>query len=112
MKKFIVIYHAPAEALAQSAKASPEEKKKGMDAWYGWAKSCGDQLVDLGNPLCGGQKVLPGGNSENSSREVCGYSILQAKDMDSAKALLVNHPHLSWTDGCEIEVHETMPLPA
>ena len=28
----------------------------------------------------------------------------------AAKSLLDGHPHLGWTDGCEIEVHESMPL--
>ena len=31
--------------------------------------------------------------------------------MDGAKALLQSHPHLQWTAGCEIEVHETMAPP-
>ena len=34
----------------------------------------------------------------------------QANDIDGAKALLANHPHLKWTDGCDIEVHETIPM--
>ncbi len=110
MKKFIVIYHAPAEALAQMANVTPEEREEGMKPWMEWAAKCGDQLVDLGTPLMGGQKLLPNGSSENSTREVCGYSILQADDMEGAKALLVGHPHLGWTGGCEIEVHESAPM--
>ncbi len=111
MKRFIVLYHASVDAMKQSENSSPEEMKKGMEAWMTWAKNCGDQLVDMGNPLMGGQKVLAGGSKENSSREVCGFSILQAKDMDGALALLEGHPHLGWNEGCEIEVHESMPLP-
>ena len=111
MKKFIVIYHTPAEAMAQMANATPEEMEEGMKPWMEWASKCGDQLVDLGTPLMGGQKVLPSGSSEDSTREVTGYSILMAENMDEAKSLLDNHPHLNWTGGCEIEVHESMPLP-
>ncbi len=111
MKKYIVLYHAPVDALKQTANSSPEEKEKGIEAWMNWAKKCGDQLVDLGNPLAGGQKLLPGGKSEDSSREVCGFSILQADNMDAAKALLDGHPHLGWNADCEIEIHETKPLP-
>lgn len=111
MKKFIVIYHAPAEALAQSANATPEEMQKGMEPWMAWAAKCGDKLVDLGTPLMGGQKLLPDGGVESSQREVAGYSILQASDMNEAKSLLQGHPHLGWAGGCEIEVHEAMPLP-
>jgi hypothetical protein len=38
MKKFIVIYHAPTDALMETANASPEEQAKGMVVWYNWAK--------------------------------------------------------------------------
>lgn len=111
MKKFIITYHAPADAIEQSANSSPEETKKGMEAWMIWAKKCGDQLLDLGNPLMGGQKLNTNGSSENSSRDVCGYSILAAENMEEAKSLLEGHPHLGWDRGCEIEVHESMSLP-
>ena len=51
MKNYLVIYHAPAEALAASAEQTPEEMEKGMEPWMAWAAQCGDQLVDLGQPL-------------------------------------------------------------
>ena len=111
MKKYIVIYHAPEELMAQSANSTPEEMEKGMEPWMVWAAKCGDQLVDLGAPLMGGQKLLPDGKIENSIREVAGYSVLQAENMEEAKALLDGHPHLAWDGACEIEVHEVMPLP-
>ena len=111
MKKFIVTYHAPLELLQQSQQTTPEEQAKGMEAWMVWAKNCGDKLVDLGNPLMNGQKVKPDGKSENSERQVCGYSILQAENMEEAKKLLIGHPHLAWDGACEIEVHESMPVP-
>ncbi len=31
--------------------------------------------------------------------------------MVAAKKLLDGHPHLEWDAGCEIEVHESMPMP-
>ena len=111
MKKFIVLYHAPDELLVQSSNANPEEMEKGMEAWMAWAKKCGDQLVDLGNPLTNGEKLLVAGSSEKSKRGVCGYSIVQANSLQEAKGLLTDHPHLLWNGACEIEVHEVMPLP-
>ena len=110
MKKFIVLYHAPLEATKQTANMKPEDQAKGMEAWMQWAKSCGDKLVDLGAPLVNGQALTPNGSSA-STKEVAGYSVLQAQDMDEAKALLKGHPHLGWNADCSIEVHETMPLP-
>jgi hypothetical protein len=111
MKKFIVIYHASTDAMEQMKESSPEDSKKGMEAWMVWAKKCGSGLVDLGTPLGNGQKVTESGDSP-SEKGVVGYSILQASDMDAAKEMLKNHPHLGWNAGCDIEIHEEMPLPS
>ena len=109
MKKFVVIYHAPASFM-EVKDASSEDMQKGMEAWMVWAAKCGDGLVDMGTPLGGGQKLSKSGSSP-SDKGVIGYSILQAEDIEGANALLEGHPHLEWTDGCEIEVHESMPPP-
>ena len=111
MKKYVVIYHAPQDFMEQSASNDPAEMEKGMEDWMVWAKNCGDKLVDMGLPLMGGKRLLPDGTSDNSSREVCGYSVLQAENMEEAKELLKGHPHLAWNGACEIEVHEAMPMP-
>jgi len=31
--------------------------------------------------------------------------------MDHAKQLLAGHPHMAWTEGCSIEVHESFAMP-
>ena len=110
MKKFVVIYHASAQMGERMAGASAEDRQKGMESWMAWAEGCGDSLVDMGSPLVGGQRLTASGSSP-SDRQVTGYSVLQAEDMESAKALLAGHPHLGWDPSCEIEVHELMPLP-
>jgi hypothetical protein len=76
-----------------------------------WAKKCGDQLVDMGTPLSGGIKLSPDGKSSMSVNGVVGYSILQAENIEGAKSLMEGHPHLQWRADCEIEIHESMPLP-
>ena len=110
MKKYIVIYHASTSAQEQTKEMTPEDMKAGMDAWMAWAKSSGDGIVDFGTPLGGGQKIAKSGSSP-SDRGVIGYSVLQAENMDGAQALLKGHPHLEWAEGCEIEVHESLPVP-
>ena len=110
MKKYIVLYTAPIDASQQMAQVPPEEQAKGMEGWMQWAQKCGDKLVDLGSPLAGGQTLSPAGSS-NSNLNICGYSVLQADNMDDAKALLQGHPHLGWNAACTIEVYETMPIP-
>ncbi|MDA1347959.1 MAG: YciI family protein [Chloroflexi bacterium] len=111
MTKFVVTYHAPVAAFDQMKDATPEDMAEGMKAWMAWAEKCGDGLVDMGTPLAGGQKMTRSGATP-SDRGVAGYSILQAENMDAAKALLEGHPHLEWAPGCEIEVHESMPMPS
>src|SRR3989338_10774235 len=110
MKKFIVLYHAPEEAMKTMEGKTPEEMKKGMEPWMAWAKKCGDGLVDLGSPLGNGQKLTPSGSADMAPG-VIGYSILQAESIEEAKKRLKELPHLSWNASCEIEIHEALPLP-
>ena len=110
MSKFVVIYHATPDAMEQTMNMSPEDMKKGMDAWFAWAEEAGDALVDFGSPLMGGAKLSPSGSSP-SDHGVMGYSILEAEDMEAAQAVLAGHPPLGWAEGCELEVHEAMPMP-
>ena len=105
MKKYLVLYHMPLSFLEMAQNADPAEMKAGMEAWMAWAARCGDGLVDMGTQLGGGQRMTASGNSP-SERNVVGYSILQAENMEAAKALLADHPHLTWTPECEVEVHE------
>ena len=110
MKKFIVLYHASQDAAGEMASATPEEMQEGMKPWMEWAKKCGSNLLDFGTPLGNGQKVTKSGTMP-SNRQVIGYSILQAGSMNEAVEMLKGHPHLDWTDSCEIEVHESLPTP-
>ena len=111
MKKFIVTYHAPLNFMQQSVESSPEERENGMEAWMAWAKKCGDRLVDMGTPLANGLTLGPGGSHVASGSGVCGYSILQADNMEEVRGLLKDHPHLEWNPACQIEVHESLPTP-
>ena len=110
MKKFIVTYHATASVREKMNEASPEERKKGMEPWMAWAEKCGEGLVDMGTPLANGQKVSKEGSSPGDN-SVIGYSILQAENMKEAVEMLKGHPHLEFANGCDIEVHESIPAP-
>jgi hypothetical protein len=48
MKKFLILYKAPLDAMAQTTNMTPEQQAKGMEAWMHWAKKCGDRLIDMG----------------------------------------------------------------
>lgn len=111
-KKFLVIYHAPADAMAQTANVSPEQQAAGMALWKSWAERVGSRLSDLGAPLVNGKRLTAEGASTPSTREVAGYSMLEALDWEEVLELLQGHPHLSgWDPEATIEIHETMLLP-
>lgn len=110
MTRFLVLYHAPKSALEAMANISTDDMKKGMEPWMAWAARCGESLVDMGAPLRGGRRVAGWGVTASDS-DVVGYSMLEAENMEAAETLLEDHPHLDWMEGCEIEVHEAVPLP-
>lgn len=109
MKKFIVMYHANQAATEAMANVTPEQREESMKAWYAWKDTVGDALVDFGAPLFNGTEVHSDGTTSTSTKEVSGYSIIQAEDMTAARALLTTHPHLK-NGGCEIELHEMMDM--
>jgi hypothetical protein len=107
MKKFMILYMAPVSAESQM-NVSPEEMKKGMEPWNAWYKKCGKAIVDMGTPLGMGACVDKKGTAKSQS-QVTGYSIVQAKDLDAAKAMLTDHPHLMMPKA-SIEVFEMMTM--
>jgi hypothetical protein len=89
-----------------------EQQAEGMKTWMDWAQRCGDKLVDMGAPLMNGQVLAASGKISDSSKDVSGYSILEADSLQDAEKMLEGHPHISgWNKDATIEVHETMPLP-
>ena len=110
MKKFLVIYNAPAEAMAKMATATPEEKKAGMGAWMDWKAKLGDAVLNFGSPLMPGARILPDGSIQKAETETTGYSEIQAESLENAKAMLKSHPHLQWEAGCAIEVYECISM--
>lgn len=110
MKKYIVIYYAPKSAVDQMSNATPEEAKKSMEPWMAWMNKIGSAMVDMGTPLGNAQKVTKSGTTKSDSK-IVGYTILQAENMDEGVKLIQGHPHLAFGEGCEVEIHECMPLP-
>ena len=108
MKKFMLIYTAPVLAEDQMA-VSPEEMAKGMAPWMDWFSKCGDAIVDGGAPLTMGARMTSEGWAKPISQST-GYSIIQAEDMEGAKALLADHPYLMLA-GAGIEIFEITPMP-
>jgi len=111
MKRFMVLYMASGAEFEKMMKNStPEQRKKGMDAWMKWMKKNKKSLVDGGAPLGKTKRVDTKGASKTRN-EIGGYSIVQAQSHDGAAKLFgKDHPHLQMP-GAWIEVVEIMPLP-
>lgn len=109
MTKYVFIYHAPMTP-AEAAPPTPEQMEAVMGEWNAWAARVGDRMVDFGTPLADGVRVTPDGTSP-STREVAGYSIIEADDFAGALELAQGHPHLNMPGGCEIEVHQAQAIP-
>jgi len=108
--KFLALYCAPAQTLKRTSEPTPEEMEAGMKPWMEWAERCGDNLLDLGNPLVNATQINHDNSTEPGKREVAGYSFLEAESKDEALKLLKDHPHITWNETCTIELLEVAPM--
>jgi len=111
MKKFVALYMASGPQFEKMMKDStPEQRKKGMEAWIKWMNANKASVVEGGAPL-GKTKRVDSNGASNSKNEVGGYSIVQAESHDAATKLFgKDHPHLQMP-GTWIEIMEIIPLP-
>jgi hypothetical protein len=111
MKKFMVLYKAPTADFEKMMKsATPEEQKKGMEAWGKWMEANKKSMVDGGAPLGKTKRVDAKGVSD-AKNDIGGYSIVQADSPDAAAKIFgKDHPHLHMMSGAWIEVTEIMPM--
>jgi hypothetical protein len=111
MKKFMALYMASGPEFEKMMKNStPEQRKKGMDAWMKWMNANRVSIVEGGAPL-GKTKRVDSNGASNTKNEVGGYSIVQAESHDAATKIFgKDHPHLQMP-GAWIEIMEIMPIP-
>jgi len=111
MKKFMVLYMASGPEFERMRQNStPEQRKKGMDAWMKWINANKTSMVEGGAPL-GKTKRVDSNGASNTRNEIGGYSVVQAESHDAATKIFgKDHPHLQMP-GAWIEIIEVMPLP-
>ena len=111
MKKFVVLYMASEPEFEKMRKNyTPEQRKKGMEAWMKWMNDNKASIVEGGAPL-GKTKRVDANGASNTKNEIGGYSVVQAESQDAAAKIFgKDHPHLQMP-GAWIEVIEVMPLP-
>ncbi len=108
MAKFIMLYRGEATDMGDM---SPEEQQEVMAKWGEWMQRVGPALSDVGAPFGPGASVVDDGSMASPS-SMSGYSIVEAADLDAAKALTSGHPYLSEGKGdYAIDIFELMPVP-
>jgi len=105
MKKFLLIYHSPKEAMEKYTSMTEEDVKEVMAVWMRWKEEHGEAIVDFGNPV-GKQHVVSSTSSEEKGDDVTGYGIIQAENLEEAKKILENHPSLADNDGSTVSLYE------
>ena len=111
MTKFMVLYMAEPAAFERMMKDStPEQQKKGMEAWMKWMNDNKASFVDGGAPLGKTRRVDAKGVSDTKNG-IGGYTILQADSADAAAKLFgKDHPHLQMP-GAWVEIVEIREIP-
>lgn len=110
MSKFMVLYYASEDAMERMRNMAPEEGANMKRKWYEWKEKCGDSVIELGAPLMNPHTLIKEGSSSCLS-QLGSYSVLETDSMETALYLLEDHPHLSFGEGCSLEVYESMPTP-
>jgi hypothetical protein len=108
MTKYLFLYRTPADANVPQP--SPEEMQQMFAQWDTWKKKFQANVVDVGDGLKPGGRVLKGGAVTDGpfveSKEVMGgYSIVQAGSYDEAATVARECP-ITYIPGATIEIRE------
>ena len=107
MAKFIYLYRGPATLMSD---LTPEQGAERMAAFGAWMEKIGAALIDVGSPFGASASVRDDG-TEATAGDLSGYSIVEADDLATAKALTDGLPFLSNRDGrCAVEIYELLPM--
>lgn len=104
MAKFIYLYRGPAPDLG------PEASAERLLAFTAWINKLGPALIDMGSPFGESASVRDDG-TEGTAGDLIGYTIVEADDLATAKALTDGLPFLADDHGERaVEVFELLPL--
>jgi hypothetical protein len=104
MPRYLYLYRGPAPLVDPT----PEETAERTAAFGAWITRVGRALVDVGAPFGSGCAVRDDG-AVSVPPSTVGYSIVEAADLDQARALTAGLPFLSQRDGsCTVEIFELL----
>jgi hypothetical protein len=111
LKKFLVLYLAPAAVLADWAKTDPgtrkaaEEKMQGD--WQRWMREHA-KMISV-TEAAGKTKAVTSAGIADAKNDIMLYSIVEADSHESAAKAFAHHPHLTIPQS-SIQVMEVRPM--
>jgi hypothetical protein len=113
MKKFLVMYLAPASIIDDWKKTEPEKRKaaeeKMQGEWSTWMSDHTKMFADRGAGVGKTKRVTAQGVADTRN-DIMLYAILEAESHEAAAKTFERHPHLQIPQS-SIEVMEIHPLP-
>jgi len=107
MAKFILLYRGdatPPESMTE------EQSAEVMGQWGVWMEKHGPALVDLGTPF-GARSSVGGDGADQTPANLNGYTIVEAENLEAAKAFCDGHPFLHGTGAdFAVDVFELVPI--
>jgi hypothetical protein len=100
MTRFLITYHG----MPYPAREVIEPLRRALREWT--EKSLGSALVDFGTPLLLGGQLSDGQAAD--AVQIDGYTIIEARDLADARALLADHPYLA--RGGTIQINECVEI--
>jgi hypothetical protein len=109
MKKFFVVYHASAEAVASWKSMDEATMKAGMKQWQDWLEAHASKFSDKGATLGKTKQVNMQGVTD-SKNDLIGYAVVEAESHEAAANMFVDHPNAKMAGG-SVEVIELIDMP-
>jgi hypothetical protein len=113
MKKFLVLYLAPASVIADWSKTDPDTRKVAEEKMRGdWIKWMGDHAKMITDKAVGGKtKRVSSSGTYDTKNDIMLYSFVEAESHEAAAKSFESHPHLQIPQS-SIEVMEIRPMTA
>lgn len=111
LKRFLVLYLAPASVLADWAKTDPETRKTAEEKMRGdWMKWMGDHAKMITLTEAGGAtKRVTASGASDTKNDIMLYSVVEADLHEAAAKIFETHPHLQIPQA-SIEVMEVRSM--
>ncbi|MGI9624415.1 MAG: hypothetical protein ACR2PK_16400 [Acidimicrobiales bacterium] len=103
MSKYVLTYHGGA-----GMPETETEINDMMAAWGAWFGEMGEALVDGGNPFGQARSIAGDGSVSDDGQGLTGFSVIAARDIDSAVAIAKGCPILA--GGGTVAVNEALDM--